>query len=84
MAPHVASPVTAQSVAQASDAATVAATAVTDCTTISDGAGKLIAAKITSSETAATTIAAVTGKCAAGQFGSTENNGNCKNSRDFM
>jgi hypothetical protein len=53
--------------------------AVTDCTTIPEGAGKVIAAKTTSSEVAGTAMTAAAGKCAAGKRGTTENKGNCKN-----
>jgi hypothetical protein len=82
MAPHVALTVSVQSAAQASDAATIAATSVADCAIPLQGAGKVIAAKPTASEAGA--IAFVTGKCAAGKRGTTEDKGNCKNNHGLI
>jgi len=85
VAPHVATlvpVVLVETTTQAADAAPetliAIAIAVTDGTTIPEGAGKVIAAETTSCE-AATTMTAAAGKCAGGKRGTTENKGNCKN-----
>jgi hypothetical protein len=68
MAPHIATPVPAESATQTAGAITVTAIAVTGSTT--EATAKVIAAKA---------ITSATGKCAGGKPGTSDNKDNCKN-----